>query len=90
MYRILEKHELVNVWPVKRNAYKCIVLNSDNTKSEVNIPIAECELIMYLNLIKHNLNQAEMESIKKLIEKFGEEKHDAGRQYENDCNNEDL
>ena len=31
-----------------------------------------------------------MESLKKLIEEYGKEKHDAGRQYENDCNNEDL
>ena len=28
--------------------------------------------------------------VEEIIEEYGKEKHDAGRQYENDCNNEDL
>ena len=75
---IIEKHELVDIWPSKNNAYKCIVLNGDNTKHTIDVPKSECELVMYLKQIKHKLSQNEMLHLVKLIEEFGSEKYDGG------------
>lgn len=73
---ILEKHELIDSWPGTQNAYKCVVLDYDNTKLEERIPKAECELLMYLSSIHHKLTQPEFKNLKKLIEAFGDERYD--------------
>lgn len=77
---IVEKHELVDLWPGKQNAYKCIVLNPDNTKSEKIIPKAQCEVLMYFLTIQHKLSQAEVTKFKTLIESYGDERY-----YEAQC-----
>lgn len=72
---ILEKHELVDSWPGTKNAYKCVVLNPDNTKATVNIPKAKCELLMYLSALKSKLSEAELTKLKKMIDEFGDERY---------------
>jgi hypothetical protein len=79
---ILEKHELISVWPGKNNAYKCIVLEKDNSKGKHDIPKAECELNMYLNLVKHKLRPEELAKIKDLIEAYGEERVTKEQEYQ--------
>lgn len=72
---IIEKHELTDIWPGKKNAYKCVMLNKDNTKFETEIPKAECELVMYLKLLKSKLNQAELTRLEELISAYGDERY---------------
>lgn len=75
---ILEKGAIVDMWPGRKNAYKCIVLNSDNTKSEMSIPKAECELLMQLHMVRSKLTESQMSALKELITSFGEERYDQG------------
>lgn len=75
---ILEKHELVDIWPGTKNAYRCKMLNGDNTTYEANIPKAECELMMYLKLLEGKLPQRQMTELKNLIEVYGQEKYRHG------------
>jgi len=75
---ILEKGDIVDVWPGRKNAYKCIVLNSDNTKSEMSIPKAECELLMQLHMVRSKLTESQMSALKELITSFGDERYNLG------------
>ena len=75
---ILEKGDIVDVWPGRKNAYRCIVFNSDNTKSEMSIPKAECELLMQLRIMKSKLTESQMLALKELITSFGDERYYQG------------
>lgn len=73
---IIEKHEKVDLWPGKQNAYKCVCLNHDNSKYEATLPAKEVELIMYFKLIQHKLNERERIKLMELIEEYGHEKYE--------------
>ncbi len=89
LHTILERHELVDIWPGKQNAYRCVCLSSDNTKYEANIPKAECEMTMYLKSIEHKLTPGERYKLKSIIVEFGDERYEKGSESEA-MNNEDI
>jgi hypothetical protein len=72
---ILKKGEIVSSWPGKDNAYKCEMLNSDNSHYQADVPKAECELVMYIKLLASKLTQREVTKLEKLIDEFGDERY---------------
>lgn len=74
--KIFEKGKVISMWPGENNAYKCIVLNSDNIKDEAVIPKAECELLMKLRILESKLTRKQISDLKNLIISFGDERYD--------------
>lgn len=75
---ILEKGDLVDLWPGKNNAYKCICLDKDNTRYEDTIPKAKCELLITLNFLRQKLNQDDIIHLAQQIEEYGNEQYAQG------------
>lgn len=56
----------------------------------VDVLKEECELVMYLKLLKHKLTQAEMSKLENLISEYGEEQYYQGVYTENINNNNSI
>jgi hypothetical protein len=60
-------------------SYRCICLNKDNTKYETNVPKAECDLLMYLYLLKDQVMYSDkLIKLTELIKEYGSERYNEG------------
>lgn len=69
---IVEVGELVDVWPGKKNAYKCKIEENGKTFT-ANVPKAVCELSMAIKALEHRVSTDALEEICTLANNYGEE-----------------
>lgn len=73
-----EKNELVDIYPGRKNAYRCTYVDASDEKYDIIIPKAECELLEYLKLLKSKLAAVQMVKLENLIEMYGVEMYEKG------------
>lgn len=86
--KLLKKLENVIHWP-RQKYVKVQILNDDNSKSEIEIPKKETDLVMelkYLAKLKKPINEKQWENLRKAIEAYGEECYDKGSMDESMAN----